>query len=209
MEFRPVDQPSTDRSRVASCTTAPVGCRVPDGLYRVMADGLLPWPRFPRRQGRRLPSPARAAAWPPGHATTSQGMALGGGILTGRITPRHPSWRPHLGQRSGWASPRAWHAVCQSSTAGGTTGPCPRYARQMAKAIPLVGAYNPEHRTTRVPGGGPCSRYRRINSSMDRRMRPGRPLVPPTSSPFSRSRKVTTPCAHATSRWLAKGPPRI
>jgi hypothetical protein len=160
--------------------------------------GQRPDPRVPRGQGIHLPSPASADAGAPGHATTSQGMARGGGILAGRITPRHTRWRPHLAQRSGWASPRSWQAVGQSSTAGGTTGSCPRCARQTANASRLLGAYSPYDRTTRVPGTGTGQRSRRMNASRGQVMRPRSGLA--DAAPLTRERHVTVPFAPAIKR---------
>ena len=47
------------------------------------------------------------------------------------------SW-PQVGHRSGWASPRGAHTVCQVSATGVSTGGCPSAVRQTARASAWV-----------------------------------------------------------------------
>ena len=76
------------------------------------------------------------------HAARSPAHA-GGGAPPRGSTPVHTRSWPQAGHRSGWASPRCAHTVCQASGTGTSTGSCPSAVRQLAKASAWVGWYNP------------------------------------------------------------------
>jgi hypothetical protein len=76
------------------------------------------------------------------HAARSFEGARGGAPPRG-MTPVHTTRWPHIGHRSGWRSPRWAHTVCQSRPGGTSTGGCPRWARQTARASACVGWYSP------------------------------------------------------------------
>ena len=70
------------------------------------------------------------------------GVGRGGAPPRG-MTLVHTSRWPQVGHRSGWASPRWAHTVCQSNPPGTTTGGCPSAARHSASAAVCVAWYSP------------------------------------------------------------------
>ena len=105
-----------------------------------------PRPRPCLRQGHhrataRHTTPLAGLPQPPvvcrPHAARSP-ASTGGGAPPRGMTPVHTSSWPQVGHRSGWASPRWAHTVCQSRRTGTSTGGCPSAVRQTARASACV-----------------------------------------------------------------------
>jgi hypothetical protein len=115
---------------------------------------------------------------------------------------------PQAGHRSGWASPRWAHTVCQASHTGSTTGGCPSAVRLSARAAVCVGWYSPDARTPRLCGLGTGCSHRWRKAATAKVIRCGEALRPAASSQRARGRQVTRAPSQATRRAFVSGPPR-
>jgi hypothetical protein len=143
--------------------------------------------------------------WP--QAARSPAHAAGGAPPRG-MPPGPTRACPQVGQRSGWASPRWAHTVCQARGAGTRTGGWPHWSRQRASASGWVGWDSPEDRTTRVWGAGTCSSHRGRKSSLDNVIRARCAAPDVGSSALARYVQGTRSPSQATSRTFLIGPPR-
>src|SRR5262245_55446123 len=145
--------------------------------------------------------------WYSAHAAHASEGRRGGAPPRG-MTPVHTSRWPQVGHRSGWASPRWAHTVCQVSGTGVSTGGCPSAVRQTTRAFIGVEWYSPYDYTTRVCGTGTWRSHHCRKSATGNVIRWGEAGPASASSCRAREVKVTEAPSYATSRAFLIGPPR-